>query len=53
MTRTKQTTEHIQIYCKSEIVYDERLKEWNNGILAGLPRKEAMEKYPLPPNGCL
>jgi len=33
------------------IIYDENLMEWNNGLLAGLLRKEADEKFPLPQGG--
>lgn len=51
MTRTKQTAEHIVKALNTEIVYDQRLVEWNNGVLAGLPREEAMKRYPMPPNG--
>ena len=27
------------------------LMEWNNGLVAGLPRREAKERFPLPPGG--
>lgn len=30
-----------------EIEYEEDLMEWNNGLIAGLSREEAKEKYPL------
>jgi len=51
MTRTKQTAEHIVKTLSTEVVYDQRLVEWNNGVLAGLKREEALKKYPMPPNG--
>lgn len=51
MTRTRQTTEHILQYCDTHVEFDERLMEWNNGVLAGMKRVEAMEKFPLPRNG--
>lgn len=51
MTRTKQTTEHIVKPLNAEVVYDQRLVEWNNGVLAGLTREEALKRYPMPPNG--
>ncbi len=51
MTRTKQTTEHLVKSINKEVVYDKRLVEWNNGVLAGLKREEALIKYPMPPNG--
>lgn len=51
MTRTKQTTEHIVKSLDTEVVYDQRLVEWNNGVLAGLTREEALKRYPMPPNG--
>jgi 2,3-bisphosphoglycerate-dependent phosphoglycerate mutase len=34
-----------------DVQYDEDLKEWNNGLLAGLLRVEAEQKYPLPEGG--
>lgn len=51
MTRTMQTTEQIVKNLNSEVIYDNRLVEWNNGVLAGLKREEALIKYPMPPNG--
>lgn len=30
-----------------EIEFDEDLMEWNNGLIAGLSREEAEERYPL------
>ncbi|KOO51092.1 histidine phosphatase family protein [Viridibacillus arvi] len=30
-----------------EIEYEEDLMEWNNGLIAGLSREEAEEKYPI------
>ncbi|CAM5208280.1 2,3-bisphosphoglycerate-dependent phosphoglycerate mutase OS=Ureibacillus acetophenoni OX=614649 GN=SAMN05877842_10710 PE=4 SV=1 [Ureibacillus acetophenoni] len=51
MTRTKQTTEHIAKSLNTEVVFEPRLVEWNNGVLAGLKREEAIKKYPMPPNG--
>ncbi|KGR79922.1 histidine phosphatase family protein [Ureibacillus manganicus] len=51
MTRTKQTTEHIVKSLSTQVVYDQRLVEWNNGVLAGLKREEALKRYPMPPNG--
>lgn len=30
-----------------EIEYEEGLMEWNNGLIAGLSREEAEEKYPI------
>lgn len=51
MTRTKETTEHIAKSLKTKVVFDSRLVEWNNGVLAGLKREEALKKYPMPPKG--
>ena len=34
-----------------DIKFEDDLKEFNNGVLAGLSRKEAAIKYPLPKGG--
>ncbi|MGV8981611.1 histidine phosphatase family protein [Clostridium sp.] len=47
LKRASETSEIINTICNVDITYDERLMEWNNGVLAGLLRSEAHEKYPI------
>lgn len=51
LIRAKQTATTLQefIGCKMHFIDD--LMEFNNGVLAGLPRKEAAIKYPFPEGG--
>lgn len=51
LIRAKQTATTLQefIGCKMHVMED--LMEFNNGVLAGLPRKEAAIKYPFPEGG--
>lgn len=51
LKRASETSEIISSICSKEIMYDERLMEWNNGLIAGLLRCEADKKYPLPKGG--
>lgn len=51
LKRASQTSNIISNICSREIIYDERLMEWNNGKLAGLLKSEADEKYPMPKGG--
>jgi 2,3-bisphosphoglycerate-dependent phosphoglycerate mutase len=51
LKRAAETSEIVSKTCGKEIFYDERLMEWNNGVLAGLLRSEAQEKYPIPEGG--
>lgn len=51
LKRASETSEIISSICCKEVNYDERLMEWNNGVLAGLLRIEAKEKYPIPKGG--
>ena len=46
LTRAKQTAEHLSNQTGISIVFDENLMEFNNGLLAGLPRAVVREKYP-------
>ena len=46
LKRAKQTSEHISKMVGVEIQFDDDLMEFQNGLIAGLPRKEALEKYP-------
>ena len=51
LKRAAETSEIVSKTCGKEVFYDERLMEWNNGVLAGLLRSEAQEKYPIPEGG--
>lgn len=46
LTRAVETTREIEQILKIETIYSEEWREMNNGILAGIPNKEAEEKYP-------
>lgn len=50
LTRAKQTAGHLSNRTGIPIVFDENLMEFNNGLLAGLPRAVVREKYPEVPN---
>jgi 2,3-bisphosphoglycerate-dependent phosphoglycerate mutase len=51
LKRASKTAEIIGSACEVEVFYEKSIMEWNNGLLAGLPREEAIKKYPLPPGG--
>lgn len=51
LKRASKTAEFISEETKKDIEYDDDLMEWDNGLLAGLLREEAMKKYPLPEFG--
>lgn len=46
LNRAKQTAEYISKATGVDIIFDEGLMEWNNGLLAGLSREEANRLYP-------
>lgn len=50
LTRAKQTAQHLSDKTGIPIVFDENLMEFNNGLLAGLPRAIVREKYPEVPD---
>lgn len=54
LTRARQTVEHLSKETGAPVTFDEKLMEFNNGCLAGLPRDVARKKYPpvtnLPPD---
>ncbi len=50
LTRAKQTAGHLSVKTGIPIVFDENLMEFNNGLLAGLPRAVVREKYPEIPD---
>ncbi|RLQ96490.1 histidine phosphatase family protein [Falsibacillus albus] len=51
LKRAKETADIINHKLNRPISFVEDLMEWNNGVLAGLSREEAMEKYPEPKGG--
>lgn len=50
LTRAKQTAQHLSDKTGISIVFDGNLMEFNNGLLAGLPRTVVREKYPEVPD---
>ena len=50
LTRAMQTARHLSDATGVPIQQEADLMEFNNGLLAGLPHKEASEKYPRVPN---
>ena len=50
LTRAKQTAQHLSDKTGINIIFDENLMEFNNGLLAGLPRAVVREKYPEVPD---
>ena len=51
LKRASGTAQILQQKIGCELKYEEDLMEFNNGVLAGLSRKEAAIKYPLPQGG--
>lgn len=51
LKRASGTAQILQQKIGCDLRYEEDLMEFNNGVLAGLPRKEAAIKYPLPKGG--
>lgn len=51
LQRAKRTAEILQSAVGCEVKVDSDLMEFNNGVLAGLPREEALKKYPIPEGG--
>lgn len=50
LIRAKQTAQHLSEKIGVPVIFDGDLMEFNNGLLAGLPRDVAREKYPIVPN---
>ena len=50
LTRAKETAMFLSSAAGIPVIFDEDLMEFNNGLLAGLSRKEADEKYPMIPD---
>ena len=51
LKRASQTATILQEAIGCHMMYDDDLMEWNNGVLAGMPREEANVKYPLTKEG--
>ncbi len=50
LTRAKETASFLSASTGVAVIFDDDLMEFNNGLLAGLTRKEADEKYPMVPD---
>ena len=50
LKRAVQTANHLSEKVAAPIILDDNLMEFNNGLIAGLSREEATEKYPFIPN---
>ena len=48
LKRAKQTASILSQRINIEVEFDDDLMEWQNGIIAGMPREEARAKYPPP-----
>lgn len=51
LKRAAKTAEFISEATGINIIFNDELMEWNNGLLAGMHRSEANEKFPLPEGG--
>ena len=51
MKRAAQTSEIINSVYNCGIIFEEKLMEFNNGVLAGMDRERAKQIYPLPTVG--
>lgn len=51
LKRAKKTATFLQEAIGCELIEESDLMEFHNGVLAGLSRKEALSKYPLPEGG--
>lgn len=51
LRRASETAKIISNQLGIDVVLDDDLMEWNNGLLAGMLRSEADIKYPLPKGG--
>lgn len=45
------TAEFISEETGTSIIFDDSLMEWDNGLIAGIHRLEADEKFPIPEEG--
>ncbi len=51
LSRASSTAESIGERFGINVIYDDELMEWNNGLLAGLEKEEANRLYPIPLGG--
>ncbi|MFJ8263472.1 histidine phosphatase family protein [Rummeliibacillus sp. NPDC094406] len=51
LQRAQKTAEILQDKCNCVLIVEPDLMEYNNGVLAGMSRKEAAIKYPYPKEG--
>ncbi|WP_409270070.1 histidine phosphatase family protein [Neobacillus sp. SCS-31] len=51
LKRAWETAQFLQKETGCELIAEPNLMEYNNGVLAGLPREVAATRYPLPPGG--
>jgi 2,3-bisphosphoglycerate-dependent phosphoglycerate mutase len=51
LKRAAKTAKFINEETGVDIIFDDSLMEWENGLLAGLHRLEANEKFPMPKGG--
>ena len=51
LKRAAQTAEIISSVYNCGIIFEEKLMEFNNGVLAGMDREQAKQKYPFPEGG--
>lgn len=47
LKRAAQTAGHLESKTNAPLIFDERLMEFNNGLIAGLAHSVAEEKYPM------
>ena len=50
LCRARQTAQHLSDKASIPVIFDEMLMEFNNGLIAGLERDVASQKYPFIPN---
>lgn len=51
LKRAAKTAQFISEETGANIIFDDSLMEWDNGLLAGLHRSEANERFPIPKCG--
>ena len=51
LLRAKRTAEMLQEFVGCKLLFEPDLMEFNNGVLAGISKEEALVKYPIPPAG--
>lgn len=51
LIRARRTAEYIEQKTGVELIIEDELMEWNNGLLAGMLRQDAINKFPIPEGG--